>query len=50
MSVMDSGVNKQRLEYARINEIESYFCTQKAPDMTIIGLAVIVGLYLNSVI
>jgi uncharacterized membrane protein (Fun14 family) len=47
---MEYSQNKQRAEYNRINEIETYFCTQKAPDMTLIGLSIIIGLYLNSTV
>jgi len=42
--------NKERSEYQRISEIEAYFAQQKAPDMTLIGLAIIIGLYLNPLV
>lgn len=42
--------NKERSEYLRINEIETYFSLQKSPDMTLIGLSIIIGLYLNPII
>jgi len=42
--------NKDRSEYIRINEIETYFAQQRTPDITLIGLSIIIGLYVNSVI
>ena len=42
--------NKERAEYTRINEIETYFSLQKSPDMTLIGLSIIIGLYLDPTI
>lgn len=42
--------SKERNEYIRLNELETYFSIQKSPDMTIIGLAIIAGLYLDPLI
>ena len=45
-----SSASKERYEYLRLNEIETYFAQQKAPEMTLIGLSIIVGLYLDETV
>lgn len=41
--------NRDRVEFQRVNEIESYFFQQKATDVTLIALALFIGLYIEKV-